>query len=175
MGSAQAVSQKVNIGDAQINSHRVAISARLTRADTGEAKVSESSKAVKAHVNRLVGIQLAVREACESSVNALAERIVSIFQEQCCNVASIKLLLYGLNNYDQLQEVNKLLTANIREMRDILQRNYTTGTAELEIELAGSSESLTLDLTSRRFRRYAFTINEMTSNQLQVILISKNS
>lgn len=174
VGSAQTVSQNVKIGDVDINSHRVAVNARLIRSDTGEVKASESTQAVKPHINRLAGTELAMREAIESLANALVERIVSIFQEQVYNVVNIKVLMSGLKDYGQLQEVIKLLSANIRGIREIFQRNYTTGTAELEIELTGSAESLASDLASRRFGRYEFNVNEMTRNQLQITLTLVN-
>ena len=48
------------------------------------------------------------------------------------------------------------------------------GTAELEVELTGSTQSLAADLTTREFGNYKFVIKESTHNQLQVYITSTN-
>jgi hypothetical protein len=175
VGSARAVSQPVDIDDIKTNSNQAVISARLIRADTGEVKASETRQAAKPHINQLTGMQMAVREASEAIATVLVDRIVQIFQEQIYNVTNVKFGLVGLKNYNQLQEVIQVISANIRGIRDIFQRNYTMGTAELEIELTGSTQSLAADLSSRDFGRYEFTINEITHNQLQVTVTSSDN
>jgi hypothetical protein len=48
------------------------------------------------------------------------------------------------------------------------------GTAELEVELTGSTRSLAGDLTNRTFGNYRFDIKESTPNQLHVYIKSIN-
>ena len=172
VGSAQAVSEKVTIGELVINSNQAVLSAKLIRADTGEVKVSETAQAAKPHVNKLTGMQLAMSEASELLANALVDRIASIFQQQVYNITSFKLIVNGLKDYNQLQEVIQFMSANVRGVKEMYQRNYTMGTAELEVELTGSAQSLATDLTSRKRGPYEFTINEITHNQLQVTVTS---
>jgi hypothetical protein len=170
VGSAQAVSNPVTIGDLKINSNQAVINVRLIKADTGEVKLSETRQATKPHVNRLSGMEAAVREASESLAGDLVDKIVQIFQEQVYSVTNVKLIIYGLTSYAQLQEVTKLISSNVRGVKDIYQRSYTMGTAELEVELTGNTQLLGTDLTERSFGRYRFHIKEITHNQLQVTI-----
>ncbi len=172
LGSAQAVTSRVAVGDITINSNQVVISVRLLRADTGEIEASETRRAVKPHVNSLTGIQMATDEASETLVSDLVERIVKIFREQIYNVASVKLIILGLQDYGQLQEVIRLISNNVRGVQEVYQRNYAMGKAELEVELSGNTESLAGDLTARPFGIYRFVIRESTHNQLQVFVNS---
>jgi hypothetical protein len=173
IGNAEAVSQPITIGDLKTNSNQAVISVRLIRADTGEVKLSETRQAATPHLNKLTGLEIAVREASESVAKGLVTKIAQIFREQVYNITNVKLNIYGLKNYNDLQEVIKAISANIRGVKDIFQRNYSQGTAELEIELTGSTQSLARDLSTRNFGRYAFTVNEVTHNQLQVTVTSR--
>ncbi len=174
IGSAQAASSQVTIGDVQINSNQAVISAKLVRADTGEVKVSETRQAAKPHVNSLTGIQMAINEAGELLANDMIDKMIQIFQKQVYNVANVNLTIHGLQGYAHLQEVIQLISDNVRGVQEIYQRNYTMGTAELEVELTGSTQSLAADLTTRKFGNYRFDIKESTHNQLQVYITSTN-
>jgi len=172
IGTAQAVSNQVTIGDIQINSNQAVISAKLVRADTGEVKVSETRQAAKPHVNSLTGKQMAINEAGEALANGMIDKMIQVFQDQVYNVANVNLTIHGLQGYAQLQEVIQLISHNARGIQEIYQRNYTMGTAELEVELTGSAQSLAGDLTTRTFGNYRFDIKESTPNQLQVYITS---
>ena len=174
IGTAQATTSEVTIGDIKINSNQAVVSARLIRADTGEIKVSETRQAAKPHVNSLTGKQMAIKEASEYLANDMIDRMIDIFQEQVYNVANVNLTIHGLQGYAQLQEVIQLISDNVRGIKEIYQRNYTMGTADLEVELTGSTQSLAADLTTRTFGNYKFEIKESTHNQLQVLITPTN-
>ena len=174
IGTAQATTSEVTIGDIRINSNQAVISAKLVRADTGEVKVSETRQAAKPHVNSLTGKQMAIAEASEYLANDMIDKMIDIFQEQVYNIANVNLTIYGLQGYAQLQEVIQLISDNVRGIKEIYQRNYTMGTANLEVELTGSTQSLAADLTTRTFGKYKFDIKESTHNQLQVIITPAN-
>jgi hypothetical protein len=174
LGTAQAVTNQVTIGDIKINSNQAVISAKLVRADTGEVKVSETRQAAKPHVNSLSGIQMAISEASELLANDLIDQIIQIFHEEVYNIVNVNLIIFGLQGYGHLQEVIQLISDNVRGIKEIYQRNYTMGTAELEVELTGSTQSLASDLTTRKFGNYTFEIKESTHNQLQVYITPTN-
>ena len=174
IGTAQATTNEVTIGDIRINSNQAVVSAKLVRADTGEVKVSETRQAAKPHVNSLTGKQMAIAEASEYLANDMIDRMIDIFQEQVYNIANVNLTIHGLQGYAQLQEVIQLISDNVRGIKEIYQRNYTMGTADLEVELTGSTQSLAADLTTRTFGNYKFEIKESTHNQLQVLITPTN-
>ncbi|MCG6981709.1 MAG: flagellar assembly protein T N-terminal domain-containing protein [Deltaproteobacteria bacterium] len=174
IGTAQATTNEVTIGDVRINSSQAVVSAKLVRADTGEVKVSETRQAAKPHVNSLTGKQMAITEACEYLANDMIDKMIDIFQEQVYNIANVNLTIHGLQGYAQLQEVIQLISDNVRGVKEIYQRNYTMGTADLEVELTGSTQSLAADLTTRTFGKYRFEIKESTHNQLQVLIAPAN-
>lgn len=174
LGAAQAVTNQVTIGDIKINSNQAVVTAKLVRADTGEVKVSETRQAAKPHVNSLSGIQMAVSEASELLANDMIDKIIQIFHEEVYNRVNVNLTIFGLQGYGHLQEVIQLISDNVRGIKEIYQRNYSMGTAELEVELAGSTQSLAADLTTRKFGNYQFNIKESTHNQLQVYITSTN-
>jgi hypothetical protein len=174
LGTAQAVTNEVTIGDIKINSNQAVISAKLVRADTGEVKVSETRQAAKPHVNSLSGIQMAIAEASELLANDMIDKIIQVFHEEVYNIANVNLTIFGLQGYGHLQEVIQLISDNVRGIKEIYQRTYTMGTAELEVELTGSTQSLAADLTTRKFGNYKFDIKESTHNQLQVYVTQTN-
>jgi len=174
IGTAQATTNEVTIGDIRINSNQAVVSAKLVRADTGEVKVSETRQAAKPHVNSLTGKQMAITEASEYLANDMIDRMIDIFQEQVYNIANVNLTIYGLQGYAHLQEVIQLISDNVRGIKEIYQRNYTMGTADLEVELTGSTQSLAADLTTRPFGKYRFEIKESTHNQLKALIIPTN-
>lgn len=174
LGSAQAVTNQVTIGDIKINSNQAVVSAKLVKADTGEVKVSETRQAAKPHVNSLTGIQMALSEASEMLANDMIDQLIQIFRKDVYDVASVNLTIFGLQGYAQLQEVIQLISDNARGIQEIYQRNYTMGTADLEVELTGSTQSLAADLTTRRFGNYRFNIKESTHNQLKVYITPTN-
>jgi hypothetical protein len=174
IGTAQATTNEVTIGDVRINSNQAVVSAKLVRTDTGEVKVSETRQAAKPHVNSLTGKQMAITEASEYLANDMVDRMIDIFQEQVYNIANVNLTIHGLQGYAQLQEVIQLISDNVRGIKEIYQRNYSMGTADLEVELTGSTQSLAADLTTRTFGKYRFEIKESTHNQLQVLITPTN-
>jgi hypothetical protein len=174
VGSAKAVTNQVTIGDIEISSNRAVISAKLVRADTGEVKASETRQAIKPHISSLNGIQMAISEASEFLAKDMVDQIIQIFHEQVYNVDSVKLIILGLQDYGQLREVIQIISNNARGVKEIYQRKYSKGTAELEVELAGDAESLAADLTTRTFANYRFEVKESTRNQLQVSVTKLN-
>ena len=174
IGTAQATTSEVTIGDVKINSNQAVVSAKLVRADTGEVKASDTRQAAKPHVNSLTGKQMAITEASEHLANDMIDRMIDIFQEQVYNIANVNLTIHGLQGYAQLQEVIQLISNNVRGIKEIYQRNYSMGTADLEVELTGSTQSLAADLTTRTFGKYKFDIKESTHNQLQVLVTPTN-
>jgi hypothetical protein len=174
LGTAQAVTNQVTIGDIKINSNQAVVSAKLVKADTGEVKVSETRQAAKPHVNSLTGIQMALSEASEMLANDMVDQLIQIFRKDVYDVATVNLTIFGLQGYAQLQEVIQLISDNARGIQEIYQRNYTMGTADLEVELTGSTQSLAADLTTRSFGNYRFNIKESTHNQLKVYITPTN-
>jgi len=100
--------------------------------------------------------------------NDLSAKMVQVFHEQVYHIVSVKLIIFGLRDYGHLQEVTQLISSNDRGVKEIYQRNYTLGTTELEVELAGDAESMAADLTTRTFGSNRFVIRESSHNQLQV-------
>jgi hypothetical protein len=115
---------------------------------------------------------MAVNEASEVLAKDLVEMIFQIIHEQVYHVANVKLIIFGLQDYGQLQDVIQLISNNARGVQEIYQRNYTMGKAELEVELAGNTESLAADLTTRSFGGYRFAIKESSHNQIRVSVTS---
>ena len=117
---------------------------------------------------------MAISEAAELLANDMVDKIIQVFRKDVYDVASVNLTIFGLQGYAQLQEVIQLISDNVRGIQEIYQRNYSMGTADLEVELTGSTQSLAADLTTRSFGKYRFDIKESTHNQLQVSITSNN-
>ena len=66
------------------------------------------------------------------------------------------------------QEVTQFISSHVGGITKIYQRNYTLGTAELEVKLAGDAGSMAADLTTGTFGSNRFVIKESSHNQFQV-------
>jgi hypothetical protein len=161
-------SSPFKIGDVAMHSNRATISAKVINVDTKEIIATESE------TKRIPGmegdIQPATEKASEMLANVLMNKILAQWSSEVTNTFEVTLSASGLSSYDELNSLKSLLTHEVRGVKDIRQRYYAKGRAELEIELEGNTQDLANGLARLKVPGKRIEISEITQNSVRIRL-----
>jgi hypothetical protein len=160
----------------QIQSIQATLQARVYRADDGRIISSRSEQATKAHIDEMQGGALAIKEASEKLSDALIKDILDSWKKEVYGRSQeITLVISGLVSYQDLTAVKKFLENDLQGVKAVHQRNFTQGTAELQLDYGGKTSFIADELASKRFTGFRLEPINVTANRLdlRVVILRK--
>jgi hypothetical protein len=85
-------------------------------------------------------------------------------------VATVTLEISGLKSYHDLSRFKELLSAEAKGVKQVLQRSYRDGEAELDVEIRGSTQSLADDIAAITMNGKTIKIVNITQNKIEAKL-----
>ena len=169
IGTVDAVINSFNVGGIEVNSNKVTVSVKVINGDTGEvittdSKSSDPTPGPKGDIKRIT------EEAAEKLARKMMEEVLERWSAELTNTATVKLVVSGLDNYETLQQFKDLLATGVKGFKEVQQRSYRRGEAELDVELRGNSRSLADDLASISLGQKKLNVQGITTtlNQKKV-------
>jgi hypothetical protein len=83
---------------------------------------------------------------------------------------TVKLVVSGLHNYNDLSRFKDILSTQIRGLKELHQRSYACGQVELDIEVKGNTQNVADDLSAITLNQRKISILEMTQNRIKASL-----
>jgi len=153
----------------QMQSIQATLQARVVRADDGRVISSRSEQGTKAHIDEMQGGALAIKEASEKLSETVINDILSSWKKEVYGRSQeITLVISGLVSYRHLAAVKKFLENDLQGVKAVHQRNFTQGTAELQLDYAGKTSLIADELSNKQFTGFRLEPTNVTPNRLDV-------
>jgi hypothetical protein len=147
------------------------VSARAVRTDTGEvvAAAELTGRAGKGFEQATAG-RNALSEAGRQLAADLFAKIGRVWTREQSGQRRIAMLVRGVDDYARLAAFKQAIASGVRGVKDVQERSMEDGRAELEVTVAGSSQSFATELATRKFHGYAVKVRKVTANSVEVEL-----
>lgn len=165
LGSVDASSNTVNLSGIEMHSNKVTVSVKAINVDTGDVIATGSEARVAP------GMKDDVKTITEEAADRVAKRLVDdIFQRwssELTNAMTVKMIISGLETYQELARFKGCLPDAVKGLREIYQRSYRQGTAELDLEVRGNTQGVAEDLSLMTLDNRRIRILGITSNRIE--------
>ncbi|HOT97269.1 MAG TPA: hypothetical protein PLN61_16190 [bacterium] len=163
------VASGVNLGG--MKSCQASITARVIDADVGTVIATSSKSAAYPHIDEMVGGTKAIEKAANLLGDELIARILEKWRSRVYSANSVKLLVTGLNNYNEAANFRGALSFAARGIKAVTQRNLAGNTAEYEVQIQGNADQLARELDQRVLANYSLAVQNVTANKIMVKLV----
>ncbi|MDQ5984634.1 MAG: hypothetical protein CSYNP_00329 [Syntrophus sp. SKADARSKE-3] len=153
------------MGDIEVQSHEVTISNKVLNGDTGEI-IATANKSEKGE------FKTAVEEAAAKSARQMRDDILERWSSELTNTVTIKLLISGVS-HSGLSALKETLKEQVKGLKQIYQRSYARGAADLDLEIKGNTQGLADELSAIRVQGKKIRIVETTPNRIEAVIGSK--
>jgi hypothetical protein len=164
IGAVDAATTSFNVGGIEMHSNKVTVSVKVINGDTGEIITTDSkggsAPGMKGDVKKIT------EEAAEKLARQMMEEVLEKWSSELTNTVTVKLVVTGLDSYETLQQFKDLLSTEVKGFKEVHQRAYRRGEAELDVEIRGNSRSLADDLMAMTLNRKKVKILGITANRV---------
>jgi len=145
------------------------VSARAVRTDTGEviAAVEFTSAAGRGFEQTTAG-RHALSEAGRQLAREIFSKVGRVWTKEQSGARRVALTVRGVDDYARLAAFKGTLVNGVRGVKEVQERSMEDGRAELEVTVAGTSQSLATDLATRKFPGYTVKVRKVTANAVEV-------
>jgi hypothetical protein len=147
------------------------VSARAVRTDTGEivATAEFTAPAGRGFEQTTAG-RNALSEAGRQLARDLFARVGKVWTREQSGSRRIAMAVRGVDDYARLAAFKNVLLQSVRGVKDVQERSMENGRAELDVTLAGTSQSFATDLATRKFQGFSVKVRKVTQGAVEVEL-----
>ncbi|HET7826553.1 MAG TPA: hypothetical protein VFK90_14555 [Anaeromyxobacter sp.] len=147
------------------------VSARAVRADTGEivATAEFTAPAGRGFEQTTAG-RNALSEAGRQLARELFARVGKVWTREQSGGRRIAMAVHGVDDYARLAAFKGVLLRSVRGVKDVQERSMENGRADLDVTLAGTSQSFATDLATRKFQGFTVKVKKVTQGAVEVEL-----
>lgn len=169
VGSVETSSSSAKFGNIEMTTNKVAVSAKVINVDTAEVLVTDSE--TKALPGMPGDFKKITAEAAELLARKMADGIMARWSSELSNTMTVKLVVDGFKSYQDFLQFKEQLAGEVKGFKEVYQRAYTDGRAELDIEVRGNSQGVADDLAALAFNARKLRITEITQNRIDATLL----
>jgi hypothetical protein len=168
LGRVEVTVRSFKMGDVEVQSSEVALSGKVVNGDTGEI-ISSDCKSRKGEFKPVT------EGAAVELAKQMKEEILERWSSELTNTVTVKLVVSGLHNYNDLSRFKDILSTQIRGLKELQQRSYARGQVEMDLEVKGNTQNVADDLSAITLNQRKVSILEMTQNSIKASLSSKKT
>ena len=165
----EAFSEYVGQVLGEMDSCRARIEARAIRIDTGEILAAGSKHAAGLDITQSLAAKKALQKAGLELGGYFVEELLVKWSSEVTNTVSVELVVNGLN-YTQWIDFKSQLLASVRGIKAIHQRAFSDNRAVVEIDIKGDAETLSEELSRRKFKDFKVRITDFSANRLTIFV-----
>jgi hypothetical protein len=169
MGSS-AANPSSNIMGSAMRSFNGTVTLRAVRSDTAEPMLNLTRTAVAVSEIDAVGGREALVDAGDMAGSALAEELITAWQEQAGRPSVVEVIILGTNQLAHYVKFRKALNT-ISGVEGIRVKEIKPNEATLQVEYIGKPQDLAAALMQQNFKSFGINIFEITPENLKVELI----
>ncbi|NPU84171.1 MAG: hypothetical protein HPY65_06755 [Syntrophaceae bacterium] len=168
-GRVETATSAFTISNIEMHSNKVTVSAKVINGDTGEVIAADSAAASKP------GVKGDWKEITEDATGrlsrALFDGILSRWTADLVKASTFKLVISGLDSYDDLVSFKELMSHEVKGYREAHQRSFSRGQVDLDVEVRGTIRGFADDLAALSFKSRKVKIVEITQNRIRARLV----
>ncbi len=147
------------------------VSARAVRSDTGEvlAAVEFTGTAGRGFEQATAG-RNALGDAGRQLARDLFSKIGKVWAKEQSGARRVSMTVKGVDDYARLAAFKTAISNGVRGVKDVQERSMEEGRAELDVMVAGTSQSLATDLATRKFQGFKVKVKKVTQGTVEVEL-----
>jgi len=147
------------------------VSARAVRTDTGEiVATAEFTGTAGRGFEQTTAGRNAFSEAGRQLARDLFAKVGKVWAREQSGARRISMAVHGVDDYARLAAFKNVLAQSVRGVKDVQERSMENGRAELDVTLAGTSQSFATDLATRRFPGFTVKVKKVTQGAVEVEL-----
>ena len=156
----------------QMQSIQAVVAARAIRTDDGKVIASGSEQATKAHIDEVKGGVLAIQEASEKLGESLAINILDRWKKEAYGSSQeMTLVISNLVSYRHLAFIVDFLEKEVQGVKNLQQRSFNAGVAELGLDYAGKLRELAKFLALKGFTGFRLEPTNFTQNRIDLKVV----
>jgi hypothetical protein len=167
------VATGINLGG--MKSCQANLTSRVIKADVATIIATSSTHAAFPHIDEVTGGTKAIEKAANKMANELINKITKKWQDEFYNATTIKLTVSGIESFTQLNDFKSTIKFYIRGIKDVYQRNFNAGNAELDLKITGNAEQLARQLEAKDFEKFDVQVVGITMNKVAAKILPKEN
>lgn len=175
VGTAVSVKQKDvadlvgdKSGEVQQVSCNGSVSARAFNADNGEILATAEASKSTIHLDVLTCGREALLKAARELAPALQAKLLARWNQQLGGTTRVRVRVSGVDSFGALSDLKAVLASSVRGVQSVDQKSFKQGSAELDVQVEGSAESLATELDDKRIKKRRLKVTGLTANTLEL-------
>jgi hypothetical protein len=141
----------------------------VIRTDDSKVIASGSEEATKASIDEVKGGAQAIQEASERLGETLASQIIDRWDKEAYGSSQeVTLVISNLVSYRHLAFITDFLEKEVQGVKNLQQRSFNAGVAELGLDYAGQLRELARFLAMKKFTGFRLEPTSFTPNRLDL-------
>ena len=163
----QAISTRApnTIAGSDLLSVSSSINATAVKAATGEVLAQASGQGTAAHINEVAALQQSMQKASEKVADSLISGILLAWKEETSGTRNLVMEVQDVTE-PELEKVKSALL-KLRGVTDVLIRNFSEGSADLNIQARSDAQELSTLISQTRFTGFRLVLVDSSADHLE--------
>jgi hypothetical protein len=165
VGRASSTRSANNIAGSDLLSVSTTINASAVKAGTGEIIAQGSAQGTAAHINEVAALQQALAKASDNLSDQLIDGILEAWKKESSGLRTLAVIVQDINP----QELDKLKAglSKLRGVADVMVRNFSSGTADIDIQARTDAQDLGEAIRKTSFAGFRLVLTESSLDRLE--------
>lgn len=176
VGEAVAKPSARRIAETNLRSYQAVVTLRAVRTDNAAAIAAASEDSTQVGLEDVSGSARALRAAAEKALDRLIPEMLAKWSAGAAPVAfshAIELTVGGVDQIWKVRAVRDLLRERTADVRNVVQRSYTTGVAVFSMESKRPAEELAEELVLSPPEGLKFQVLDVSAGRIQLRAVDR--
>lgn len=165
VGDASSTQAEHNIAGSDLLSVSTSLNARVVKTGTGEVIAQATGDGTAAHINNVIALQESMQKASDTVADQLIAGILDAWQQESSGTRNLVVEIEDISP-PELEKVKAALMS-LRGVADVIVRNISQGTAEMNIQAKSDAPDLASDLAKKTFPGFRLVVVESAADRLE--------
>ncbi len=161
-----------SIGNTAMKSAQADLSVRAVRTDTGQVIATATTHAAAVHISELTAGNEALKRAASQASDELIGKILAQYARETGGTRSVNITITGLDK-PQFVQFKDVLRSRVRGIKGLHERSFAGGVARISVDMQGSAQSLSDELSTRDFGTFSVEVTASSANSLELRVVPK--
>ena len=157
-----------SIAGTAMKSVQANISLRAIQTDNGRVLSSGTEHAAAVHIDEITAGAEALRKASVKISDKMIDDIIKNFQKRVGGTTLVQLTVTGLSGHPDLLKFKNILQSQVRGVEGVHERSFAGNVAKMDVDLKGSAQSLSEELSRKSFNEFVVKVVSSTWNTVEV-------
>jgi len=157
-----------SIAGTAMKSVQANISLRAIQTDNGRVLSSGTEHAAAVHIDEITAGAEALRKASVKISDKMIDDIIKNFQKRVGGTTLVQLTVTGLSGHPDLLKFKNILQSQVRGVEGVHERSFAGNVAKMDVDLKGSAQSLSEELSRKNFNEFVVKVVSSTWNTVEV-------